>query len=173
MIKKLFMILGLNVLLFAHPHTFLDVYADITSTKNKIKTITFQWVFDDMTSQLLIMEFDQNGDGKLGKEEQEYVKINYFDYLDEFNYYTNLKLKNKPQKIKPQNFITFIKDSTRIVYQFDLVINEDKKDVKIEFYDKDMFTALILKKEQVKSNIKFKVSDVDNDYYFGYALEFE
>ena len=54
-----------------------------------------------------------------------------------------------------------------------MVINKDKKDVKVEFYDEDMFTALVLKKEQVKSNIKFKVSDVDNDIYFGYALEFE
>jgi len=162
----------LPLFLFAHPHTFLDVYANVKSENQKIKSINFKWIFDDMTSQLLIMEFDQNMDGKINKNEMEYIKTNYFDYLKQFNYYTNIKIENKSQFAKPINFKSYI-ENMRVVYQFDLNFNYDKSKIKIELYDEDMFTALVLKKEFITSKIKYKVSDVDNDIYFGYRLEFE
>ncbi len=162
----------LPLFLFAHPHTFLDVYANVKSENQKIKSINFKWIFDDMTSQLLIMEFDQNMDGKIDKNEMEYIKTNYFDYLKQFNYYTNIKIENKSQFAKPINFKSYI-ENMRVVYQFDLNFNYDKSKIKIELYDEDMFTALVLKKEFITSKIKYKVSDVDNDIYFGYRLEFE
>ena len=162
----------LPLFLFAHPHTFLDVYANVKSENQKIKSINFKWIFDDMTSQLLIMEFDQNMDGKIDKNEIEYIKTNYFDYLKQFNYYTNIKIENKSQFAKPINFKSYI-ENMRVVYQFDLNFNYDKSKIKIELYDEDMFTALVLKKEFITSKIKYKVSDVDNDIYFGYRLEFE
>ena len=162
----------LPLFLFAHPHTFLDVYAHVKSENQKIKSINFKWIFDDMTSQLLIMEFDQNMDGKIDKNEMEYIKTNYFDYLKQFNYYTNIKIENKSQFAKPINFKSYI-ENMRVVYQFDLNFNYDKSKIKIELYDEDMFTALVLKKEFITSKIKYKVSDVDNDIYFGYRLEFE
>ena len=162
----------LPLFLFAHPHTFLDVYANVKSENQKIKSINFKWIFDDMTSQLLIMEFDQNMDGRIDKNEMEYIKTNYFDYLKQFNYYTNIKIENKSQFAKPINFKSYI-ENMRVVYQFDLNFNYDKSKIKIELYDEDMFTALVLKKEFITSKIKYKVSDVDNDIYFGYRLEFE
>ena len=169
--KLLYLIAILPIILFAHPHTFLDVYTDVKSKNNQVETITFKWVFDDMTSQLLIMEFDLNMDGSIDKEEVEYIKTNYFDSLIQYNYYTNLKILNKIQKIKPKNFTSYIEDM-KIVYQFEIEINKDKKDIAIEIYDEERFTALVLKKEFVTSKIKYKVSDVDYDIYFGYRLEF-
>ena len=170
--KQIYFLLLLPIFLLAHPHTFLDVYANVKSDKNTIKQITFKWTFDDMTSQLLIMEFDQNGNNKIDPNEMEYIQTNYFDYLEKFSYYTDIKIKDKSQVVKPFNFKSYIKDM-KIVYQFDLKFDCDKKDLKIELYDEDMFTALVLKKEFITSKIKYKVSDVDNDIYFGYRLEFE
>ncbi|MEA3552992.1 MAG: DUF1007 family protein [Campylobacterota bacterium] len=171
--KKLFYIFAiLPIILFAHPHTFLDVYTDVKSKNNQIESVTFKWVFDDMTSQLLIMEFDQNMDGDIDKEEVKFIKTNYFDSLEQYNYYTNLKIMNKIQTTKVKNFTSYI-ENMKIVYQFEIEINRDKKDVAIEIYDEERFTALVLKKEFVSSKIKYKVSDVDYDIYFGYRLEFE
>ena len=162
----------LPYVLLAHPHTFIDVITNIKSTKNNIESINFKWKFDEMTSQLLIMEFDKNLNGKIDKEENEYIKINYFDSLSEFNFYTNLTVKEKLQSTKPINFSAYIENGIKIVYQFDIKINQDKKNIKVELYDEDMFTALVLKEESISSDLKFKVSDVDNDIYFGYRLEF-
>ena len=169
--KLLYLFVIFPIILFAHPHTFLDVYTDVKSKNSKVEKITFKWVFDDMTSQLLIMEFDQNMDGKIDKEEVEFIKSNYFDSLNKYNYYTYLKILNKIQTTNPKNFTSYI-ENMKIVYQFELDINKNKKDIAIEIYDQERFTALVLKKEFVTSNIKYKVSDVDYDIYFGYRLEF-
>ena len=169
--KFLYFLPIIPLILFAHPHTFLDVYTNVKSKNETIETITFKWVFDDITSQLLIMEFDQNMDGKINKDEIEYIKINYFDSLKQYNYYTNLKISNKIQDTKPKNFTSYIEEM-KIIYQFEIDVNKDKKDIAIEIYDEERFTALVLKKEFVTSKIKYKVSDVDYDIYFGYRLEF-
>lgn len=170
--QYIYLLILLPYLLFAHPHTFIDVLTDVKSNKNKVETITFKWRFDEMTSQLLIMEFDQNLNGKIDKEENDFIKTNYFDSLNEFNFYTNLSTKEKIQVTKPNNFSASIENGINLIYKFDIKIDKDKKDFKIELYDEDMFTALVLKDEFITSDLKFKVSDVDNDIYFGYRLEF-
>ena len=172
MTKFLWCILLFPFLLLAHPHTFLDVYTDVKSKNNQVESITFKWVFDDMTSQLLVMEFDQNMDGKLDENEVEYIKTNYFDSLKQYNFYTNLKVLNKSQFTMPKNFTSYIEDM-KVVYQFQIDINKNKKNIEVEIYDEERFTALVLKKEFVTSKIKYKVSDVDNDIYFGYRLDFK
>ncbi|QKF77452.1 DUF1007 family protein [Arcobacter defluvii] len=39
------------------------------------------WKFDEMTSELLIMEFDENCNGKIDEKEQKYIKENYFQMV--------------------------------------------------------------------------------------------
>jgi ABC-type uncharacterized transport system substrate-binding protein len=163
--------LFINTLL-AHPHTFVDVFPSINSKNNKIQTIHFEWSFDEMTSQLLVMEFDQNMDGKIDKAELDFIYTNYFTPLGDYNYYTDIKIKNKALKTAPKNFNVEIKENQKIVYKFDIDINADKKDVNIEFYDQEMFTAFMLKKDFIKSELSYDVVDVDNDFYFAYRLEF-
>lgn len=158
--------------LFAHPHTFIDVFPTIDNKNENIKKIHFKWSFDEMTSQLLIMEFDQNFNGKIDKEEIAYIKENYFLGLEEFNFYTDIKLSNKSIKTKPINFSSSIEDGMKVVYEFDVQIDTNKKDVNIEFYDTEMFTAFMLKKEFIKTDLGFNIVDVDNDFYFAYKLQF-
>lgn len=158
--------------LFAHPHTFIDLFPVVNSKNNEVSKIKMKWRFDEMTSQLLIMEFDQNLDGKLDKNEIAYVKENYFDNLENYNYYTDIKLFNKAIKTKPINFTASIEDGMFITYNFEVAINTPKENFQISFYDEEMFTAFMLKKDFVKSDIGFKVVDVDNDYYFAYRLQF-
>lgn len=158
--------------LFAHPHTFIDVFPTIDNKSEQIEKIHFKWSFDEMTSQVLIMEFDQNFNGKIDKDEIAYIKENYFLGLEEFNFYTDIKISNKSIKTKPINFTSSIDDNLRVSYEFDIIINTNKNNLNIEFYDTEMFTAFMLKKEFIKSDLGFKVVDVDNDIYFAYKLQF-
>jgi ABC-type uncharacterized transport system substrate-binding protein len=165
------LLLFINTLL-AHPHTFVDIFPTVDSKSDKIETINFQWSFDEMTSQLLVMEFDQNMNGKIDKDELQYIKESYFNPLADYNFYTDIKIKGKTIKTSPINFTVKIDKNMKIVYQFDIKIDSNKNDVKIEFYDAEMFTAFMLKKDFIKSNINYDVVDVDNDIYFAYRLQF-
>lgn len=171
MIRYFYTIIFLGTFLFGHPHTFIDVFLKINSTQNIINNINFKWKFDEMTSQLLIMDFDQNGNKKIDKNEQIFIEKNYFNFLNDYNYYTNIKIAGKNIKTKPINFNCYI-EKNRIIYKFDIIFKKNKNDIKIDFYDEEMFTAFILKNKFIKSKIKFNILDLDNDFYFAYRLEF-
>ncbi len=167
----IFFYLSINVL-FAHPHTFIEVYPTIIVKNNYTTNIHFEWKLDEMTSSMLIMEFDQNSDGKLDKKERDFVYTNYFSELKNNNFYTDIKIKNKIKLFpKPKNFKVTIQDN-KICYFFEIEENYNIKDLKFDFGDEDFFVAMILKKEFVKiDGAKSKVSELDNDFYFGYRLE--
>jgi ABC-type uncharacterized transport system substrate-binding protein len=157
---------------FAHPHTFIEVFPTIKTDKNQITQIEYKWVFDDMTSSMLLMEYDTNGNGKIDENENDFIYKNYFLPLDEYGFYTTVTSKGKSYKLKNiKNFQTQIIDN-KIVYKFTVDNNLHLQNTQIEFGDKDFFVAMVVKKEFVKSEVKYKVSDMDNDFYFGYKLEF-
>lgn len=171
-----------NILLFcmllplslsAHPHTFVDLLVKISHEKDKIISLHVEWKFDEMTSQMLIMEFDQNGDMKIDNQEKKYIQENYFETLKPYGFYTYLQIDNKLSPVEPKNFLCRISKESQIVYAFDIQINADKKDVFIDFYDEDNFTAFILKKQFISSDILFKISKIDKEFYYANRLEFK
>lgn len=157
--------------LFAHPHTFIEVYPTIKQKGSNIDHIHFKWEIDEMTSAILIMEFDQNFNGKIDKEENEFIKENYFKDLANYNYYTDIKIDKKVIVTKPRN-ITATIENGKVCYNFEIHINSPKEKIELDFYDEDRFVAMILKKEFVKSKLSYSIKDVDNDIYFAYRLSF-
>lgn len=171
--KYLFLLMIFISSIFAHPHTFVDVYPTIKTKNNQITHIKYKWVFDDMTSSMLLMEFDTNGNGKIDKDENDYIYENYFLPLGDYNFYTDIVVNGKVQKFpKIKIFQASILDN-KIIYEFIINKKINPKDTYIEIGDKDFFVAMVLKKKYVTSDIKYKVSDVDNEFYFGYKLEFK
>lgn len=158
--------------LYGHPHTFIEVYPTIEVKNNQTDKIHFKWIMDEMTSSMLIMEFDINGDGKIDNKENAMVYLNYFISLEEQNFYTNIIVKNKTQKVpKPKNFKVTI-ENNKVCYSFDINKNYNTKDTKFDFGDTDFFVAMVLKKEFTKiKGANAKVTPQDNDFYFGYRLE--
>ena len=173
MFKSFLLFFTLVYSLYAHPHTFIDIYLKINNKDNIITTINLEWKFDAMTSQLLAMEFDSNMDGKIDKKESNYINMNYFQPLEDYRFYTDIKIQDKSIVTKVKNFFAFIDSEQRIIYRFDIEINTPKDQVYIDFYDEDGFTAFMLKKEFITSDIFFKLVDVDNDFYFAYRLQFK
>ncbi|WP_369122574.1 DUF1007 family protein [Poseidonibacter antarcticus] len=45
-----------TITLFAHLHTFIDIFSKIYNNENRITSISMMWKFNEMTSELLIME---------------------------------------------------------------------------------------------------------------------
>ena len=88
--KLIFIFIFFTNILFAHPHTFIDIYPTIKIKDNKITYLRFRWEIDEMTSSMLIMEFDQDGDGKIGKKENFFIYSSYFVSLQDYNFYTDI-----------------------------------------------------------------------------------
>ncbi len=164
-------ILFINIL-YAHPHTFIEVYPTIT-VKNKItEKIHFTWKMDEMTSSMLIMEFDVNANNKLDETEQQFILENYFSSLIDYNFYTDITIKEKIEKFpQPTNFKAFI-ENNKLCYSFEIDKKLNINETLFDFGDPDFFIAMILKKEFTKIiGASANVSDLDNDFYFGYRLE--
>ncbi len=172
MFRVLLFVILITINIFAHPHTFIEVYPTITVKNNKTTNIHFKWKLDEMTSAMLIMEFDQDGDGKINKKENFFVYGSYFVTLRDYNFYTDIRVNGKIQTFpKPKNFKATI-ENNKICYSFDIEENYSTKDLKFDFGDEDFFVAMILKDTFVKvTGAKSKVIELDNDFYFGYRLE--
>ena len=152
--------------LFAHPHTFIDVYPKVVVKNNIVTQIDFKWIMDEMTSSMLIMEFDQNQNGKIDKEENKYIEENYFLSLKDYDFYTHLK-----PKYKVTNFFADIKNE-KIVYNFTFHLFKKTilSNFKLQFYDTDLFVSMQLKEKLITQKIPHKIKDLDGDFYYGYEI---
>lgn len=173
--KKVIIYLLLSIsFMKAHPHTFIDVYPTLHLNGDKIIKTHIKWKMDDMSSAMLIMEFDLDANGKLDANENKFVYENYFISLKEYNFYMDIIVNNKITNLPiPTNFKAFIEDN-RLCYSFDIEKKYNFKNTKFEFYDKDFFVAMMLKKEFVKAGKReVKITGEDKDFYFMYRLELE
>ncbi len=168
--KSLFLWFLASILLYAHPHTFIDVDVNILGEKS-VDKLTIKWIFDEMTSQSLITDFDVNNNGLFEKNECEDFKKTVFNDLQKFSYFTNLKVAGKKIKITPTE-LTLSRKKNHFVAQFTLNLKlfaGQKKS--IGFWDESYLCALSLEKEHIHSSLKYVLKEVDNVYYYGYLLE--
>lgn len=170
--KVIIYLIVLTSLLKAHPHTFIDVYPTLHVEGSSIIKTHIKWKIDDMTSAMLIMEVDSDGDGKINKQENDFVYENYFMSLSKSNFYMGIVVNDKVMTLpNPKNFQATIEDN-RICYSFDIDKKYNIKETKFEFYDEEFMVAMMLKKEFVKAkDRKVKITGEDKDFYYMYRLE--
>ncbi|MCD6190184.1 MAG: DUF1007 family protein [Sulfurimonas sp.] len=173
--KLLITFLLTSVALFAHPHIFVDIYPKINIQNNKATSLSLQWKFDQMTSSMLIMKYDRDKDNQLNKKELSRIKKNAIKSLKKNNYYLKIVPKNENAKIqKLDNFVVTINKMGRLIYSFDLICSFEVKESNLLFYHKNYYIAFMLKKSSVEplnKNLNFSIRKVDNERYFGYAMQ--
>jgi len=152
----------LSIVAWGHPHTFIDVYPTVLEKSIKIK-----WVFDEMSSNMLIMDFDLNHDGKINKKESDLIEKETFSYLKEFDYYTYIY--SGKDKMKNINLISFKAASNGVKLEYKFELSAPKNISKIEFYDSELYSAFVLKDDNLNTD-KYKIYEIDNDYFFGYGI---
>ncbi|MFK2822985.1 DUF1007 family protein [Arcobacter sp. YIC-80] len=135
---------------FSHPHTFIEVKPTINIKKETIDNFNIKWIIDEMTSMMLIMELDTDANGKFDKNENKYIFENYFSSLEKQNYYMSIYLEKKNITIKPKNFKASI-EKNRLIYSFNIENIKTLKNLKIEFFDKDLFVGMIIEKKYIKT----------------------
>ncbi len=170
--KIIFVFLLFITSLFAHPHTFIEVYPTIKVKDDKTTKLHFKWVLDEMTSTILAMELDQDGDGAINSQENLFIQDNYFSIFKDYSYYTHIIVDGKTIPFpKPKNFKATI-ENHRICYSFDIEENFNTTHTVIEFGDTSYYVAMVLKDEFLKiDGASATISEVDSESYYGHRLE--
>jgi len=175
--KKIFFTLFFSyIMVFGHPHMFATVNLDVKNQAKEIHNVSIEWVFDEMNSAMLIMDYDKNFDKKFSHSESMKFKKNVFDTLGEFSYYTHLKIDGKKIDIKNlvKKFALDLRDNKFVVqYSLDLTKFKAKKEFYLGFWDEEFYTSMELMKKNVKfkEKIAFKISELQDDIYLGYILK--
>jgi ABC-type uncharacterized transport system substrate-binding protein len=154
-------------LTFAHPHVFVNVYPTINN-----KTVKIKWVYDDMTSTMLLLDYDANSDNDIDTHEQEFIYDDIFASLVNYDYYTYFY--NKNTKLSVAKLIDFKAsvENRSLVFTFELQIPDNATSV--HFYDNENWTGYILEQEfidKANPNKKYTLINYQEELYFAYKLD--
>ncbi len=150
----------------AHPHIFIDADITVVLDKKGLAGIKVQWLFDVMFSEMMLHDFDKNGDRQFNKTEQKIVKEEIFNNLKEYQYFTFIIIDGKKFEVKfVKNFSTIIKNK-KMMFEFfipcHVKIIKTYKKIIFAMYDKSYYTDIALIK---KNPIKFQnTSGIDYKY---------
>lgn len=148
--KKLFLSVVFLVLFFslpahAHPHLFITPGAGFIQDKGTIKAVRIRWIWDEFWSEQVVTECDIDGNGSLSAHEIKLVKKDFFDGVQDFNYF--FMMKSDGQKIKfgaAKNFTVKKTNDGHLIYEFTLETSTPvipKNKLELFFFDKTIYTA--------------------------------
>lgn len=165
--------------LIAHPHLFAGVDIDFDATKLDTLVITQKWVFDDLTSMIILEDFDTNGDDVIDSKELEELKKLVIPGLKECCFYTDLVVNDEKVNITEISNFTVGVEDIYVYYKFDLRtpihISDTEQDIKLNVYDREFYTKFfinadsginIVESEELKHNISV-YQNQDKSYYYG------
>jgi len=150
--------------LWAHPHIFIDV--KINATREKV---TITWLFDAMTSAMLMGDYDKNKDKILDASEVAFIEKDHFKPLADYSFFMRSFNGKEEKEIKKTESFHAVIDKKRLVYTFSLPAMT-LKNYELRFFDPEMYVAMILKKEALVCSKEFtcKAQGYDADFYYGY-----
>lgn len=173
MARILLLLSFLSSLLLAHPHVFVDVGFDVTLQK-KSADIDVSWTFDAMTSQMIIMDFDTDHNGKIDPQELPLLKQEAFDHLENVQYYTYVAQGKKRIPTPAPAGFKLVQKGDRVIYKFTISpkIDPAEKELRIGCFDEENIMALDIMDDKVavKSTVagikpQKKIVIEDHDYY--------
>ena len=138
---------------YSHPHEFANVELKLNIKQDNTIYIQVSWEFDEMSSLMLIEDFDKNRDGKFDVSEIIKVEQDAFEVLKEIDFYAYMTINKNKHAVKSyKNFNVSIKNY-KVIYQFTIlekkVTDKKIKDFTLFFADSDNYTAFFLKKENI------------------------
>lgn len=148
--KKLHLALTLLILFIAlpaqgHPHLFISPGAGFVQDKGSIKAVRIRWVWDEYWSEEVTLGCDLDGNGSFDASETKLVKKDFFDGVQDFDYFFMMKSDGQKVKFKPaKDFTVKTASDGRLMYEFVLEASTPvtpKNKLELFFFDKTIYTA--------------------------------
>jgi ABC-type uncharacterized transport system substrate-binding protein len=135
----------------AHPHVFIVQRLNLVFDEKGLAGIKVRWKMDDMFASMITEDHDQNRNGTLEPDEVQSVKENAFIFIKEFNFFTFIKIDNRPFQIKFIRDFNATLENGRLVYEFlipcHVTATDTYKKVSVASYDPSYYTAIFFAKK--------------------------
>ncbi len=163
----------------AHPHVWINDVTTYVFEDRHLVALRHRWEFDTLFSSFVIQEHDANGDGQFDAAETEAVQAAAFANLEEFDYFTHLRVDGEPVPLhEVENFAAHTADGV-LIYEFTLPlptpIDPAATDFAIGLYDVEYYVEVLPDEyDPVRfsglpsGTCTFEIrEDSDNPIYFG------
>ena len=137
----------------AHPHAFASSAVDVVFDEKGVAGFRVRWLFDEMFSSMILMDFDQDGDRKLNAAEIEGLKKGAFDNLRKFSWFTHIRVDGKPFAVKFVTDFSARVHKDKLIYQFFVPCHvagrATPRNIAFSLYDKEYYCAILYIKNPV------------------------
>lgn len=164
---------------FSHPHAFIDNRLTVIFDNDGFAGIHVEWVFDEFFSNMITGDYDRNNNRILESSEVIAIKNEAFDNLANFDYFTAIRIGEKPFKVKyVRDFSAILRDDT-LIYHFFIPCHVKAspafKEIVVSQYDPTYYTDMSLDEGQtvvIEDNSRIEASchvseNPKISYYFG------
>jgi ABC-type uncharacterized transport system substrate-binding protein len=102
---------------YPHPHVFAEAKLNLMIGANgAVEKLSHIWVFDDVFSSTVLVEFDANQDLKLDDAELKEVQNTIVDSIGEYNYFQTIQNNGAEVKmLRPPNLTAKMDDQTLVI----------------------------------------------------------
>jgi ABC-type uncharacterized transport system substrate-binding protein len=103
----------------AHPHVWVTAKAEIVfAPDGRVTGVRHHWIFDEAYTAYVTQGLDKDSDGKLTPEELQELADENAASLNEFDYFTVLKARGKPQAFDAPREARMSMDKTQVAMSF-------------------------------------------------------
>jgi len=132
----------------AHPHIFVDCSATAVFDQTGLTGFEQEWVFDEMFSAGMLMDYDSDGNGEFSNEEARFYEQQIFSILKDYNYLTVIRIDGQDQPAtSARNFRPSVRNG-QLVYRFftpcAVPFASGPHDVGITVYDPEYYGDMVL-----------------------------
>lgn len=151
---KLFLLISIFAFSFgakAHPHVFINSEVNISFDSIGIIGFNIQWTYDMMFTELMLNEFDSNGDKKFDSKEIKKLYSKAFSNLKKHNYLTHIFIANTELNIKKITLFNAEIKNGQMIYSFfipvKIVAKNEFQNIKIYCYDESYYMDMIFNED--------------------------
>jgi len=163
---------------WTHPHVFIHTAVDAVFDGKGLSGLRVRWVFDEMFSSMIRMDYDRNGNRRFDPDEVAAVEKGAFSNLKKFDYFVHIHINGKPF---PVRFVTDFSaglKGDKMTYAFFVPCHvrstSADKEIRISVYDPEFYSSIFLIQDPLglENREPFEVSyDVKENpeeaYYYG------
>ena len=121
-------LLLLPAYLTAHPHVWIDAHAEIHFDEERLDRIVHRWVFDEMFTESILLDFDGNRNRAIEPAESRAIEEDAFSNLRHYGYFTHLTIGSREIPVTSVEQFRASLEADRLVYRFEIPVDVEVRD---------------------------------------------